>query len=1197
MTATVREGIATAGEATPAALVPSPRRRRHDAGAREADAEGSAAAAARGRPARIAASTAPAPRALGTVRSGEPDADGVHAAPGAPLAVPVRSALEQAYGADFGAVRVHADRAADLAAGRRGAHAYAYGEHLVFAAGRYAPGTSTGDRLIAHELAHVLQQRGDGAARFDLQEAGGGERSRVTFLFSVRIDRDMTAEELLVEFVRQYRRLPSAAAAREVLAADRWEWTGGTPRITPADLRRGFMQIRVRDRSLPATTAADRAGRSEFFGGLAPEDQAALNAETDRRFWERTAYDVGRPLDPARSRGDRAMAPYWMALRDDLVRQRQEIDALPPEIHDIIFQPGATRALQPADYATVLRIAARLSTLRPAEIADYANRTTASTGDLAAFEASVERYVAEREARAAAAEARELQMRDLYGLEPLYRRYRELMRTNTTGAVAAYSGRYGGRGVGLSLGMARAADEQRASLTADLQAVGFDSIAAFERAIAAYRVAFRDETMRVGDDLLDRYEHVLWENEERYRAIAAAATLRTEVAATGAPGHYATAERERTASIFSSMTTRDSMAELEPAIEHAAASARATESADTAMRSLGTSHPLLLDPDFPRAALGRADSPDATRTVMLDYIGARQRDIATTRSNLENTPDLVFKLDRLLDASYAAQEVREGSIYRMIIEDYQRDQRLLELVVTIELVIVAVALGVVTAGGGTVGVLAAGASFGLSAVQAVEEYRRYEEMSAAHGAQLLSDDPSFAWVVLAIVGAGLDLAAVSAALRAGTPLRAAVETFNSTGDARTLRQTLDRLTEIDTELRTTLANAAETQAAERAHLDAVLADWFPTGAARASVMLGLDWFTARFTTRLAFAAYLAARRGFATFRRFMLTREATALLGDLTRLTPAQLSRLGRAHADALHQATQIATHGRSLGMGEPEIEYFLRVWGQYPDRTPTAVTAAMDEWAAAAGGVTRRYREMPASLLDDETRALLPDFDRRVAGTGGVESITARRPPGDDGGLSVTIAGEIRPDALSRTPRPGQPLAPSFNTSLRARLAAAGHDVTAALRRARLEPSEWHLLHLWGPGFGDEAAAGMMMGPRSVNIGLQSGSTFNAAAGRIEREGVEAFITELARQARREGGTVRLTANATAWPSPTPGGFRLPSDMPFLRRASYRIDVSLPDGRAGSLRVSIDVAEPPASSATIGLDGAIASLGDLFDL
>jgi pyrrolidone-carboxylate peptidase len=89
-----------------------------------------------------------APAAIGALRGG-----------GGPLPPAVRAFFEPRLGTDLGDVRVHADaRAAGLASAMR-AEAFTVGSDVVFGAGRYAPATSAGQRLLAHELVHVLQQR------------------------------------------------------------------------------------------------------------------------------------------------------------------------------------------------------------------------------------------------------------------------------------------------------------------------------------------------------------------------------------------------------------------------------------------------------------------------------------------------------------------------------------------------------------------------------------------------------------------------------------------------------------------------------------------------------------------------------------------------------------------------------------------------------------------------------------------------------------------------------------------------------------------------------------------------------------------------------------------------------------------------------------------------------------------------------
>ena len=80
--------------------------------------------------------------------------------PGQPLDVQTRASMEPRFGHDFSHVRVHSGSGAAAAAQAVNALAYTVGASVVFGAGRYSPGTREGQSLIAHELAHVVQQSG-----------------------------------------------------------------------------------------------------------------------------------------------------------------------------------------------------------------------------------------------------------------------------------------------------------------------------------------------------------------------------------------------------------------------------------------------------------------------------------------------------------------------------------------------------------------------------------------------------------------------------------------------------------------------------------------------------------------------------------------------------------------------------------------------------------------------------------------------------------------------------------------------------------------------------------------------------------------------------------------------------------------------------------------------------------------------------
>ena len=78
---------------------------------------------------------------------------------GQPLDRATRDFMEPRFGHDFSQVRVHIDPKASESARAVNAHAYTVGHNVVFASGQYAPGKKSGQKLLAHELTHVVQQR------------------------------------------------------------------------------------------------------------------------------------------------------------------------------------------------------------------------------------------------------------------------------------------------------------------------------------------------------------------------------------------------------------------------------------------------------------------------------------------------------------------------------------------------------------------------------------------------------------------------------------------------------------------------------------------------------------------------------------------------------------------------------------------------------------------------------------------------------------------------------------------------------------------------------------------------------------------------------------------------------------------------------------------------------------------------------
>jgi Domain of unknown function (DUF4157) len=82
---------------------------------------------------------------------------------GSPLSPATRAFFERRFGHDFAQVRIHSDHHAAADARSIDAAAFTVGSHIWFGEGQYAPGSTAGRRLLAHELTHVIQQH-SGAA-------------------------------------------------------------------------------------------------------------------------------------------------------------------------------------------------------------------------------------------------------------------------------------------------------------------------------------------------------------------------------------------------------------------------------------------------------------------------------------------------------------------------------------------------------------------------------------------------------------------------------------------------------------------------------------------------------------------------------------------------------------------------------------------------------------------------------------------------------------------------------------------------------------------------------------------------------------------------------------------------------------------------------------------------------------------------
>ena len=106
---------------------------------------------------------------------------------GQPLASSTRAFFEPRFGQDLSQVRVHTDPEAQQSAREVNALAYTVGSHVVFDAGRYAPHSPDGKRLLGHELTHVVQQTGSLPIQTNNMKEGSSSNVARTPPFKARV--------------------------------------------------------------------------------------------------------------------------------------------------------------------------------------------------------------------------------------------------------------------------------------------------------------------------------------------------------------------------------------------------------------------------------------------------------------------------------------------------------------------------------------------------------------------------------------------------------------------------------------------------------------------------------------------------------------------------------------------------------------------------------------------------------------------------------------------------------------------------------------------------------------------------------------------------------------------------------------------------------------------------------------------------
>jgi Domain of unknown function (DUF4157) len=840
-----------------------------------------------------------------------------------------RAFMESGFGRDLGHVRVHADRAGGDAATAINAQAFTTGRDIYFAHDRYQPNSAVGRHLIAHEVAHTIQQshrmtpsdaisrngrspsvaspgdRFEGEADRAADALAAGQPATVVssthtpgliqrqpsgkkpapaagtqVSITITVEKAMTPHEFAVRAFMQAFRMPGDVAEERVSMLEAMGQKAGTGPNFDHGVRKDEVGKRLKlNYPLPAQSAAEKAdvsGRAQQVAAMQAEQRSAIDEETNKRFWRLTGQAEGTKLS-ATGRGDALNRMLWMRTRDDVVHDSNKIAVFQPRTRSLLL-PGDKQP-PPEQYSTVLRIANKLDSFSDDDWSLYQRRVNASTSDYATLEASVDHFKTQQKTE-------ETLNNKIQGMTALYKAYRAARDTPkpfmgvgggvSSAQIPGYDARYH-----------KAQDDYAAALKAN----GFNDSTEFEATIANWTMLFRSRAVELTLLALKASEQAVRAEKTRYQDPVEVSSF-----------HAQTATMRRLSSEADSASRRAAMTPSQarfgtpstPKQQAASKEYQEKSAAAEAERSqLSETHPILKDQRLSTYSLN-IDNATEFGSNLRDDAADRIADITKTRNRVHTDPDAIYQFDRVREL--ALQELGASgpeSVGRLIVEDHLKAIAHDDLLHGLALGALAIGLGLLTFGTGTIAVLGAAGALTLSVYSASEEWDKYDKASAAaHTAfdtekAVSSKDPTILWLAVSLVAIGFDGAALLKALKAAAP---AAKVLAETGSAAKFEETLAKATELSESVQKALAKQAKaeegfTKAAE---------DLSKYAGGRLNSLGILDPI---YLAKVTKAAFYAAAENIRDFQLFLakLKVQKFAKAIDLDKLTAAELEALEKA--------------------------------------------------------------------------------------------------------------------------------------------------------------------------------------------------------------------------------------------------------------------------------------------------------------
>lgn len=223
---------------------------------------------------------------------------------GAPLPEPVRSRMGEQFGADLSGVRIHNDGEAHGVAQAVQSVAFTHGRDIYFSRGSFDPGSGTGQRLLAHELAHVTSgEQADSSGSTTIGRADDpAERAADRMADNVvSALRRSTAPPSVADALSTSRPtlVPAGAVGLAAMELRRWPWSkkkSSEPEETtaaePVPTKRDFAEAVSGGKPADAAEARTRMeSLRTMLRAMSPADRSAI--ATDKKLMKNGRTFVG----------------------------------------------------------------------------------------------------------------------------------------------------------------------------------------------------------------------------------------------------------------------------------------------------------------------------------------------------------------------------------------------------------------------------------------------------------------------------------------------------------------------------------------------------------------------------------------------------------------------------------------------------------------------------------------------------------------------------------------------------------------------------------------------------------------------------------------------------------------------------------------------------------------------------------------